>query len=415
LSVVAILLTWAYVAATGPMSIPVQQVAVIGIGVMVFVAYVLSFWGGIWLLCIAFREEVTKGVMCLLVPFYCLYYICTRWDETKGAFALSLAPLGLLLALGMATLGIGGVSRLSHAFSEDPPQAEAQALPRRDSNPPRTPGQNDPRAWANRPAMPVGPGPVPGPAFVPGPVPGPAFVPGPAPGPSPTMTLHASPPPAPEPEIPAGADAVTRSLIQLKSSDLGRKKEAVQRLERTTPDGRVDQVVPALLPLLDHDDGFLVSDAIKALAVWQTPEAIPALIARTRDNRFFVRGEAIKALGKYRDARAAEAIAARLKEDGFAAEPALKEMGPVAEPAVIGLLRSPDPDLRRRACEVLKQIGGQEALRAMQALPPDPDLGVRMAAQESGKQIEARVGPPPKPARGNRAGKGPASGRGSRD
>ena len=107
----------------------------------------------------------------------------------------------------------------------------------------------------------------------------------------------------PEPKIPDGADAITKSLIQLKSHDKGKQKEAIQRLERTAPDEREDEVVAALLPLLEDDDGFLVNDVIKALEVWQTPEVVPALIQRTKDNRFFVRHEAIKALGKSKDVR----------------------------------------------------------------------------------------------------------------
>ncbi len=189
-----------------------------------------------------------------------------------------------------------------------------------------------------------------------------------------------------------GADTVTRSLIELKSSETHKKKQALDRLQRATPDGRVDQVVQAISPLLEDDDQFLVVDAVKSLAVWRSPEAIPALIGRTRDNRHFVRSEAIKALGKYQDLQAAEAIVAVFKEDGFAVEAALKEMGPVAEPAVIPLLRNPDADLRRKGCEVLKYIGGQETLKVMQALPADPDFGVRVSANECQKAIVARVG-----------------------
>ena len=214
---------------------------------------------------------------------------------------------------------------------------------------------------------------------------------------------HANPS-QPEPELPAGADAITRSLIELKSSENHKKKQAIERLERSTPDGRVDQVAQALIPLLDEDDGFLVQSVEKTLGVWRSPEAVAPLIARTRDNRHFVRSEAIKALGKYQELRAAEAIVAVIKDDGFATESALKEMGAAAEPAVIPLLRSGDEDLRRKACDILGQIGGQETLKAMQALPTDPDFGVRVAAQRAWKAIVARVGPLPKSTQGEKAG-----------
>jgi hypothetical protein len=210
--------------------------------------------------------------------------------------------------------------------------------------------------------------------------------------------VSARPAPRSEAEIPipADADPIVKSLLQLKSADMGKKKDAIHRLERTTPDKRLDEVVAALLQLLDDDDGFLVNDAIKALVVWRSPAVLPALIQRANDNRFFVRKEAVKALGKFKDERAVEAIIPHFKEDGFESEAALKEIGPMAEPSVIGLLQNADPHVRRTACNILRQIGGAETVRAMRAIPPDPDLGVRMAAKGAAEAIVARVGPVPR-------------------
>ncbi len=203
-----------------------------------------------------------------------------------------------------------------------------------------------------------------------------------------------------EPKVPAGADAITRSLIELKSRDDGKRSQALKRLQRSATDGRVNQVVAAVSPLLDDDNEFLAKDAVNVLGVWKSPEAMEALIGRMRDNRHFVRSDAIKALGKYNDPRAAEAIVTVIKEDGFATEAALKSMGEVAEPAVITLLHSPDPDVRRQACQILAQIGGQQSLIEMQSMPPDQDLGAHAAAADAWKKIVGRVGPPPRPARG---------------
>ena len=210
----------------------------------------------------------------------------------------------------------------------------------------------------------------------------------------------------PEPKIPDGADAVTKSLIQLKSHDKGKQKEAIQRLERTAPDERDDEVVAALLPLLEDDDGFLVNDVIKALTVWQTPEVVPALIQRTKDNRFFVRHEAIKALGKSKDVRAVEPLIERFKEDGFQSEDALKALGSVAEPALIARLKDGDAEIRRKACNILKVVGGRDTLKAMDAMPQDPDFGTRVAASAAYKEIGLRVGPLPGSKKASKAGTG---------
>jgi len=221
------------------------------------------------------------------------------------------------------------------------------------------------------------------------------------------------PPGRREPDIPADADAVSKSLIQIKADAIQTKKDGLNRLMRMQPDARVAEVVKAVLPLLQDDDGFLVTDAINVLVIWNTPEVVPELAKRTTDNRFNVRHEAIKALGKLRDPRGVEPVVQRIKEDGFQAEDALKEMGSMAEPALIERLTNPDAGVRRRVCEILKEIGGKETLKAMMALPADPDLGVRMAAKDAMSSIALRVGPLT-PAERKKATNGSSSRSGSR-
>jgi len=69
---------------------------------VLIIAAVFGFFafgiGGIWLAIIAFRESAGQGVLCLLVPFYALYYAITRWAEAKKPFVISL--IGLILFIG---------------------------------------------------------------------------------------------------------------------------------------------------------------------------------------------------------------------------------------------------------------------------------------------------------------------------
>ncbi len=192
-------------------------------------------------------------------------------------------------------------------------------------------------------------------------------------------------------KIPAGADIITRSLIQLKSADMGQMKEALKRLTLVRPDDRAKEVLAAVLPLLEQPDEDLVKHAVRVLAVWQSPDAMARLIDLIHDPRVFLRHEVIKTLGKYDDTKAAEAIISRFKDDGFQAEPALTSMGAAAEPPLIALLRHPDEDLRRKACNILKFVGGSATLKAMSKIPPDPDIGVRRAAHEAIAMIRLRV------------------------
>ena len=192
-----------------------------------------------------------------------------------------------------------------------------------------------------------------------------------------------------EPKVPANADTVTKSLARLQSSDIFRKKDALNQLSRIRPNDRLKEVHGAVLPLLENDDEDVIKHAVRVLAVWQSPEAMAKLIDLVSDSRVFLRWDVIKSLGKYDDAKAAEALIDRLKEDGHIVEGELRSMGSVAEQPLIALLRNPDDDLRRKACNILKFVGGSATLKAMSKIPPDPDIGVRMAAQEAYQDDQA--------------------------
>lgn len=65
----------------------------------ILVAYaIVQFAGGIWLLTIAFKEDIVQGLVYLFVPFYALYYLISRWENCKPAFLLCMAAAAALLA-----------------------------------------------------------------------------------------------------------------------------------------------------------------------------------------------------------------------------------------------------------------------------------------------------------------------------
>jgi predicted Zn finger-like uncharacterized protein len=509
-----------WMAAASPPKERIGQIFAIMVLLLHGTALLLSFSGSIWILVIAFTESVAQGLLCLLVPCYVLFFVSSRWEETRGAFTMEVLPVANTLAfivigfaIGMAgkadalnDLANGGGNQNDGIALAGDPQ---QDLPQPGFPPPGFPQPGPPQpGFAPPPGFPQPEFPAPGAGpqqgrrgFGPGNrrfarpgqgAPGQPFA-GQADGRAVYLTITGIPTnsdpvrgvtardvseaikararqlaptathftwigrrnqaslmlspvddiqgfanridfgtvtvrgnqlnvtvspdfiasvprlpaeqsqtpdinPSPraanrDPEIPADADAVTRSLIQLKADASHTKKDGLNRLMRTQPDERLAEVVQAILPLLEDDDGFLVSDAVKTLVIWRSPEVVPALAKLTNDNRFNVRHEAIKALGKIKDPRGVEPVVQRIKEDGFQAEDALKEMGSIAEAALIERLTNPDSGVRRRVCEILKEIGGKQALMAMTALPADPDLGVRMAAKDAMSSITLRVGP----------------------
>ncbi len=393
---VALLLYYAFIGIFEPDIRLAYMVFGGGVIVLFGIGLLLCAWGNIWLVVVSFRDDVLQGLLCLFVPLYALIFILNRWSERRGVFALMSAPAVALLMniLMMLVVSFTTGGRLSGypgiISSSDTPVPDASRV--------EVPPRFSPNMF---PTPAPAPFPAPGPGF-PRIAPRGGFAPAPQVSPPSAPIPTPRKPSPPDPDVPAGADAITRSLIELKSNDGWKRGRALERLQRSTPDGRVDQVVAMVLPMLEDDEMFRVVEAEKTLAVWRSPEARRGLIGRLIDTRPFVRSEAIKALGHYRDTTAAEAIVRVMKEDIFATDEALKAMGEVAEPALIPVLRSGDPDLRTRACRILAQVGGQATLLEMRSLPTDPDLGVRMAAQDAWKRIVARVGLPPRPARGTR-------------
>lgn len=66
--------------------------------VLILAGLILALIGGIRSLVDAFREDVVCGFLYLIVPFYPLYYLVTRWEEQKGPFLMNVC--GTLLIIG---------------------------------------------------------------------------------------------------------------------------------------------------------------------------------------------------------------------------------------------------------------------------------------------------------------------------
>ena len=70
-------------------------------------AAVIAF--SIWLLVIAFQEDVLQGLLSLFVPFYVLYYVITRWETCKNPFLFWLGGwVAAGAGLAIATYGVSG-------------------------------------------------------------------------------------------------------------------------------------------------------------------------------------------------------------------------------------------------------------------------------------------------------------------
>ena len=89
----------------------ILRVFEVSFAIFVVVGMLLSFWANIWLLVIAFRDKLEQGLLVLLVPLYAIYYIFSRWIETRGILAMAAAPpvcVVLFLLLGGYAIGLKG-------------------------------------------------------------------------------------------------------------------------------------------------------------------------------------------------------------------------------------------------------------------------------------------------------------------
>src|SRR5436853_187830 len=72
-----------------------------------FLGWLMMSVAGIWILVLAFQEDAVCGVLCLLVPFYSLYFVITRFDECKVPFVLEL--------FGFVLWMTGSIAAVAHA------------------------------------------------------------------------------------------------------------------------------------------------------------------------------------------------------------------------------------------------------------------------------------------------------------
>ncbi|MEX2561106.1 MAG: prolyl oligopeptidase family serine peptidase, partial [Pirellulales bacterium] len=88
------------------------------------VGLIVSTVAGVWLLCIAFMEDVVCGLLYLFLPFYSLYYVITRWSAVKVQFLSTMGGSALMFA-GLFFLVLGIVDQAKTAAPGGGPFASA--------------------------------------------------------------------------------------------------------------------------------------------------------------------------------------------------------------------------------------------------------------------------------------------------
>ena len=200
-------------------------------------------------------------------------------------------------------------------------------------------------------------------------------------------------------KLPSDPEAVALSLDELKArEDIATVARGADRLIKLRPDTRRDEIVAALLAVIDEAiPGFGPSNAAQALGIWATAADLPALYERLPRGDALVRMYLIDGIVRFHDRRTLDLLAAEVGSQGiyFQIRQALIKFGKEAEPAVIPHLKAANADARGEACQVLEQIGGKPSLAELKALTTDPDSLVAYKAKQAIEAIHRRLGSTP--------------------
>lgn len=189
-------------------------------------------------------------------------------------------------------------------------------------------------------------------------------------------------------------DGVAEAMLDIDSTDLARRDEAVRMLALATPDDRRrDSVVEALLELSKANNlRDIELEVGAALAVWKTPATtkyFSELVENERSDRQQIR-IGLAYLGRLRDPSFMAKISRWAPKEPDAVRAALIYAGPVAEGEALLMLKIADINLRRLAIEILAEVGTERSLGTLEALKKDIELGG--AAMSAADSIRRRTG-----------------------
>jgi len=133
--------------------------------------------------------------------------------------------------------------------------------------------------------------------------------------------------------------------------------------------GRRADVAKALEAALSDRDENVQREALRALRVWGDRTNAGALADRCKDRSYGPWREALEVLARLDPSpRTAEVLTGRMPDDYGHVLRLLRELGVVAEPALLqAFQKAPDVRVRVESCRVLEAIGTEASLPMLQA------------------------------------------------
>jgi S1-C subfamily serine protease len=181
----------------------------------------------------------------------------------------------------------------------------------------------------------------------------------------------------------------------------GTRLAALRRLSTLAPEeGQRFRVVRAIDEFLTNQDPAYRtkrSAAVAVLKVWGDERSISTWVRLVSDPDRTTQQSALGGLPPFKDAQLSKAITDHCVGDPIIRDIALqriRDMGAVAEPAVIGLLTHESRDVRYEALKTLQAIGRETCLTPVRKIAIGDDARLAAAARSVISTVCARTGAP---------------------
>lgn len=188
-------------------------------------------------------------------------------------------------------------------------------------------------------------------------------------------------------------DATVDELLKIVADKREKRRvQAAEKLREHSDAAPNADVSKKLIALLKVDERTVRIAVARALEKWVAPEVYPSVLKALSDDTTEVRQALFPILVQGQVEGAAEAIGKRLEnqEDRKAAVAALIQIGAKAESVALKALEHSDSKVRLAACDVLKEIGGQESIAALKKATGSWSGSDRISARKALQAVEER-------------------------
>ncbi|MCU0784754.1 MAG: HEAT repeat domain-containing protein [Verrucomicrobia bacterium] len=209
------------------------------------------------------------------------------------------------------------------------------------------------------------------------------------------------PPPRPAESVKLSPDELAKLVEKIKSDDTEARLSAARQLTSSRIESPSAELISLMAGLAGDRDDTVRSAALTLLANHGAHDHVPLLVKALGTTDSGLRSTIIRGLGRLKDKRSAEALAELVatgpgeqlqynSSRNTEAADALARIGPVAEPAVLALLKEKSNQTRWQACGILKQIGTKKSLPGLKELTLVPSKELGETAADACRAIQAR-------------------------